>query len=150
MTFSSQKQVHAIGFTDVYSYKEEIAYLANQGIIQGYPDGTFKPDQNLTRLQAVTMILREKGITDYTAPNPNFTDVLPGNYGYEIIAKAVDLGFVSGKTNKDGTKYFDASSPVTRGHGRRYLSRAISYQKGKILFLQMFFPRTPFGTTLAL
>ena len=110
-------------------YKEEIAYLADQGIIRGYSDGTFKPGQNITRLQAVTMILREKGITNYTAPNPNFTDVKPGNYGYEIIAKAVDLGFVSGKTNKDGTKYFDASSPVTRGQMAKILVEGYQLQK---------------------
>ncbi|MBE1556472.1 ankyrin repeat domain-containing protein [Sporosarcina limicola] len=129
LAFSSPTQVNAIGFTDVNLYKEEITYLADKGIIQGYPDGTFKPTQNLTRLQAVTMILREKKITEYSAPNPNFTDVKPGSHGYEIIAKAVDLGFISGKTNKDGSKYFDASSPVTRGQMAKILVKGYQLSK---------------------
>ncbi|MFS0575777.1 S-layer homology domain-containing protein [Sporosarcina sp. 179-K 3D1 HS] len=115
------QSVGAQGFPDVTQYQEEIEYLTDQGIINGFPDGQFKPKENLTRLQAVTMILREKGITDFTAPNPGFTDIQPGNHGYERVAKAVELGFISGKTNRDGSKYFDASAPLTRGQMAKIL-----------------------------
>ncbi|WP_342511785.1 hypothetical protein MKY34_14515 [Sporosarcina sp. FSL K6-1522] len=35
------------------------------------------------------MILREKGINDFSAPDPGFIDSRSGDYGYEVIAKAV-------------------------------------------------------------
>lgn len=115
------QQAEAKGFPDVTQYTEEINYLTDQGIITGFPDGKFKPKENLTRLQAVTMILREKGITDFTAPDPGFTDLKPGNHGYDRVAKAVQLGFISGKTNPDGSKYFDTGAPLTRGQMAKIL-----------------------------
>ncbi|WP_052131657.1 S-layer homology domain-containing protein [Planococcus sp. CAU13] len=114
----------AASFKDVTLYKDEIGFLVDKKIIKGYPDGTFKPTADLNRLNAVQMILREKGITDFTAPNPNFTDIKPGNYGYEEVAKAVQLGFISGKTAKDGSKFFDAGGTLTRGQMAKILSEA--------------------------
>jgi hypothetical protein len=102
-------------FKDVTLYEEEINYLTDLNIITGYPDGTFKPTAPIKRLQAVQMILRAKKINAEGAPNPNFTDVKPGDYGYEEIAKAVELGFISGKTDpKTGKKYFDPWGTLTR------------------------------------
>lgn len=124
----------ATSFKDVTLYKDEITYLTDKKIINGYPDGTFKPDRDLTRLQAVTMILREKGITDFTAPNPNFTDMKPGNYGYEVVAKAVELGIIGGKTAKDGSKYFDPAAPLTRGQMAKILVEGYKLPKTKDVY----------------
>lgn len=118
-------------FPDVNNYQDEIEYLTSKEIISGYPDGTFKPTRNLTRLQAVTMILREKGIKDYTAPNPNFTDLQPGDHGYAIVAKAVELGFIGGKTARDGSKYFDPAAPLTRGQMSKILAEGYDLPKIK-------------------
>lgn len=102
-------------FSDVKNYEEEIDYLTSKGIIKGYEGNIFKPESPILRLQAVQMILREKGITDFSAPNPNFTDIEPGDYGYDEIAKAVDMGFINGKTNPNtGEKYFDPYGSLTR------------------------------------
>ncbi|WP_438315545.1 S-layer homology domain-containing protein [Sporosarcina sp. FA9] len=109
------EKADAATFPDVKQYKEEIEYLTNRGIIQGYGDGMFKPEQALTRLEAVQTLLKAKGITDLTAPNPNFTDMSPGTPGYEEVAKAVQLGIISGKTAENGTKYFDSTNQLTRG-----------------------------------
>lgn len=124
-------EVKAAGFPDVTQYDAEITYLTDQKVINGYPDGTFKPARDLTRLQAVTMILREKGITNYAAPNPNFSDIKPGDYGYEVVAKAVQMGFISGKTNKDGSKFFDASASLTRGQMAKILVEGYALPKTK-------------------
>ena len=102
----------AATFPDVKQYKEEIQYLNDRGIIQGYEDGMFRPEQALTRLEAVQTLLKAKEVTDLAAPNPNFTDMTPGKKGYEEVAKAVQLGIISGKTAKNGTKYFDPTGSV--------------------------------------
>ncbi|MFS0689415.1 S-layer homology domain-containing protein [Sporosarcina sp. 179-K 8C2 HS] len=126
-----QQQVLAKGFSDVTQYEDEINFLTGREIINGFPDGTFKPKNDLTRLQAITMILREKGITDFTAPDPGFTDIKPGNHGYERVAKAVQLGFISGKTDKHGKKYFDAGAPLTRGQMAKILVEGYQLPKTK-------------------
>ncbi|PIC63390.1 hypothetical protein CSV79_12190 [Sporosarcina sp. P13] len=128
-TLLPQVEAQAAGFSDVKNYKEEINFLSGKGIITGYEDGSFKPASNVTRLQAVTMILREKGITDFTAADPGFTDLKIGNHGYDKVAKAVELGIISGKTNKNGTKYFDASAPLTRGQMAKILVEGYNLQK---------------------
>lgn len=112
-------------FKDVNSFADEIEYLTDKGIINGYPDGTFKPNNSITRLQAIQMILKEKGITDFSnVINPGFIDVKPGNYGYEEIAKAVELGIIKGKTNAKGQKYFDANAELTRAQAATILTLA--------------------------
>lgn len=116
-------------FKDVNSFVDEIEYLAAKGIIQGYTDGTFKPNNSVTRLQAVRMILREKGINDFSAiVNPGFIDVKPGDNGYEEIAKAVELGIISGKVNAQGQKYFDLNGNLTRSQAAKILVSAYDFK----------------------
>lgn len=130
LPFGTTKRVEAaIAFRDVNVYENEISYLAELGIIKGYHNHMFKPKENITRLQAVRMILRAKEVTDFTAPNPNFTDVQPGSHGYEEISKAVAMGIISGKTAEDGTKYFDVSGPVTRGQMAKIISESYGLEK---------------------
>lgn len=114
----------AATFPDVTQNQEEMNYLVERGIIRGYPDGTFGPERKLTRLQAVQMLLKAKNITDLSAPNPNLTDMVPGQYGYEEVAKAVQLGIISGKTAKNGTKYFDPGNQLTRGQMAKVIVEA--------------------------
>lgn len=114
----------AASFPDVITYEAEINFLTTKGIIKGFEDGTFKPKKSLTRLQAIDMLLRMKGITDYTAPDPQLTDMDKDKYGYGIVAKAVQLGIISGKTAPDGTKYFDPNNDLTRGQMAKILVKA--------------------------
>ncbi|MGF2617721.1 MBL fold metallo-hydrolase [Rossellomorea vietnamensis] len=112
-------------FPDVKMYDKEISYLTNLKIINGYDDGKFRPEEPIKRVQAVQMILREMGITNYSdAPNPGFTDVKPGDYGYGEIAKAVQLGIVGGKTASNGSKYFDKFGHLKRSQMAKILVEA--------------------------
>ena len=47
-------------FSDIASHwaKDEIGVAANKGWINGYPDGTFRPDQYITRAEAMTLVNR--------------------------------------------------------------------------------------------
>ena len=47
-------------FTDLYNHwsAEEVSIAANNGWILGYEDNTFRPDQNITRAEAMTVINR--------------------------------------------------------------------------------------------
>jgi serine protease Do len=109
-------------FRDVTMYQEEIEYLANLNIIKGYQDGTFRPTATVTRLQAVQMILRGLGVTIENVPNVSFKDLKPGEYGYDEVAMAVKLGFVSGKN--DGS--FDPYGKLTRAQMAKMFATAFN------------------------
>jgi len=110
--------------------KAEIDYLTGQEIINGYPDGTFKPNNNVTRLQAVQMIIKSKDIPLTSLKQPTLVDVNPLSYGYQYIAKAVELGIIHGKTNRHGERYFDANGELTRAQMAKVLSLAYDLEGG--------------------
>lgn len=78
------------GFTDVEGHWTEpyIVQLADKEIIQGYSDGTFRPDAPITRAEAVTIINR--AVTRNIAPNltVQFKDVAAEHWAYAEIVKA--------------------------------------------------------------
>lgn len=50
-----------VSFTDIgkkYKYLKELTAAVSSGIINGYSDGTFKPNNNATRAEAATMTVR--------------------------------------------------------------------------------------------
>ena len=53
--------VFAYSDTDNSSYKSSIDELSQLGIINGFEDGTFKPQENVTRAQAATMFAAALG-----------------------------------------------------------------------------------------
>lgn len=120
-------QAHAEGFEDVTENEKEIDYLVKKDIIRGYEDGTFRPANSVKRLQLIQMILRDKGLENVkiNPPNPNFTDIRPGNYGYREVALAVHYGIIEGKVDpKTKKKYFDPWGDVTRAQMAKILVNA--------------------------
>lgn len=84
-------------FDDVLAsdpYAFEIAYLYEEGIITGYPDGTFRPDKPITRADAVTMIGRALKLDD-TPRATGFKDVPASHPNSGYIASAVDAGIIN-------------------------------------------------------
>lgn len=56
-------------FADVpanHPHNEGISWAAEQGYVTGYPDGTFRPEQSLTRGQLATILYRILGPQDVT------------------------------------------------------------------------------------
>ncbi len=63
----------ATTFSDVpagYWAHDSIIKLADQGIIKGHADGTFGPDENITRAQAAVMLDRTQGVIAEEATKP--------------------------------------------------------------------------------
>ncbi|MBM7649259.1 hypothetical protein JOC78_002212 [Bacillus ectoiniformans] len=89
--------------------KADIMNLSAAGIINGYQGQIFKPDQNLTRLQAATLLVRALNLNTQNRPDPKLADVKKGQYGYDIIATVVDEKIFSGSNG-----YFKANNPITR------------------------------------
>ena len=112
--------VSAAGFGDVKNFKEEIQYLTDRKIINGYPDGSYRPNEPILRVQAVMMIMREMGLEMDEIPDPGFTDIRKGDMGYEDVAAASYYGLIEGK----GNRQFDPKGQMTRGEMSKVLALA--------------------------
>ena len=88
-------------FSDFDLEKENLIFCGQFGIFVGYEDGTFKPDNYITRAEMVNMLIRERKISSYLSadtPNEeiNFTDVDNEHPMYEAIKTAVNAKMISG------------------------------------------------------
>lgn len=77
----------------------EVTDWVEKGFIQGYADGSFKPDNSLKRSEFMALINRAFGFTE-TAPVA-YKDLSASNWAYTEVAKAVKAGYISGYS--DGT-----------------------------------------------
>lgn len=112
-------------FDDVFanhSFAFEIAYLYEEGIINGYPDGTFRPDDPVTRAHAVAMIGRALNLDD-TSRSTGFRDVPASHRFSGYIASAAEEEIIYGFANN----YFRPDWTVTRGQTAAILDRAFYF-----------------------
>lgn len=120
---------YAATFSDVSessSYYEEVEYVSQLGIIQGYPEGTFKPNNMVTRGQISAMICRMLGEDDNLPVNGNiFSDVPASHWANGYITKAVSLGIINGF--QDGT--FRSPHTVTYNQALAMLIRAFGLRQ---------------------
>ena len=67
-----------------------IMLLAQKGIIAGYPDGTFRPDDLITRAETVTICSRLFKRSNNYLTNITFADVTTGHWAYVAIMNAAN------------------------------------------------------------
>ncbi|MBB6446073.1 S-layer homology domain-containing protein [Bacillus benzoevorans] len=116
--------VNASGFLDLdgNAHKEAILALADQGIIAGYSDGTFRPFNRITRGDAAVIVARTLGLLDgKNIPSTTFTDLHTVNAStQEAIAKLAGRGIVSGFTSES----FRPLDTITRAQMAKYIVAA--------------------------
>lgn len=117
---SSEKNGTPRAFADVpvdQWYTNSVTTLAGMGIINGYPDGTFKPDAPITRAEFVMMAMNfakvDKGIFC------SFGDVSQNMWYYGAVAGATENGWISGYP--DGT--FGPERYITRAEVTSVINR---------------------------
>ncbi len=92
-------------FSDVpkeHQYNVAINFLTKSGVIQGYQDGSFKPENPITRAEILKVILKGSGIEESQEFMADFPDVKDSDWFAKYVTKAKELGIVSGNAN-DGT-----------------------------------------------
>ena len=78
----------------------QIDVLSDQGVIVGYPDGTFQPDENVTRAEFASMAIKALGQEHTKVMQPvDFTDITSEYWAYEAIQKALYFDLISCPTN---------------------------------------------------
>jgi uncharacterized protein YjdB len=119
---SSSESSSAPEFNDIRGHwaASDIRKLAQVGIMQGYPDGGFHPNSNITRAEFVTILMRfvERDGAYNAAVGAGFPDTTK-HWARADINKAVALGIVTGYT--DGT--FKPDKLITREEMANLISR---------------------------
>ncbi len=101
-----------------HSFYDEISYLVERDVLRGYPDDTMRPDEEVTRAEAVIMIGRLKGF-DSKQQNTGFADVPASHKASGYIAAAAKAKLITGYP--DGT--YRPNNTITRAEIAFLLSR---------------------------
>ena len=82
--------------------------------VQGYADGTVRPNTPVTRAQVATILFRlldESVRKEYLTENNTFTDVASNYWANTAISTMANMGVFKGRT----ADRFDPNAPITRG-----------------------------------
>ncbi|OGC15443.1 hypothetical protein A3J90_04845 [candidate division WOR-1 bacterium RIFOXYC2_FULL_37_10] len=86
--------------SDNYWAKDPIKYLATLGIIDGYPDNTFRPEQPLTRGELAALLVKAKGLEiDKSVNEDIFADVDKDHWAAPYVKAVVAKKYMSGYEN---------------------------------------------------
>ena len=101
-----------IAFPDVpanYWARNFIGQLVGRGLLQGYPDGAFRPNDPVTRAELATIISKAFD-RNKTREMATFRDVPSNHWAYPAISDAYEMGFL-GSPN---TRNFNPDQNVSR------------------------------------
>ncbi len=116
-------------FSDIEGwFHDYIIVAAAAGLVNGFPDGTFRPDENVTREQYITMLYRLFDTDeDKEGAELTFTDAGTIGYGKEAVSWGVANGVINGYT--DNT--FRPNAKITRAEMAAMTYRALCSVIGK-------------------
>lgn len=107
-------------FDDISAHVNQpaIEALASRGIITGYNDTTFGPEDTMTRAQFATIVVRALGLP--LAATDNFTDVSAGAWYASYVGTAYTYGIVNGTS----ATTFNPNGTITRQEAAAMVARA--------------------------
>lgn len=111
------------GFTDVASgawYNNAVSTLTRAGILDGYEDGSFRPNASITRAEFTKIAVSFFKHAGGASSNP-FNDVPDSAWYAEFVKAAAELGLIDGY--EDGT--FRPNAPITRAEACTIVNRTL-------------------------
>ena len=115
----------AISFSDITGHwaEDTITRWADVGIVNGYPDGTFRPDEFITRAELAKIVTLAFGLTEKTTTELNGID--PDEWYYNYVLTAADfitiqpMSFLPEelhfyRVNRSGANEFFPNEPALR------------------------------------
>ena len=105
-----------------------IKYLNDNGIVNGYGDGTFGPENIVTRAQFAKMVTLAAGLTYSGSGVEPFDDVPEGGWEYPYVMAAKEHGIINGYSET----IFGPNDPVTRAQAAKMttLAKGLTYTGG--------------------
>jgi hypothetical protein len=126
-----------LSFTDVApgsTFYPYVHCLACLGIINGYGDGSFKPNNNVTRGQLSKIVANSAGFSD-TQSAQMFEDVPAGSTFFQYIGRLASRGYIGGypcggpgePCGPNNLPYFRPDANATRGQITKIDSNAAGF-----------------------
>ena len=113
-------------YSDISGEKCEgaVNVLDALGVIDDYEDGTYRPDQVVTRAEMAKLIITALGVADYaSATTSSYSDMQNAQWAIPYVEYATNLGIIEGV----GGGRFSPGNPVTYEQAVTMIVRAIGY-----------------------
>lgn len=116
----------ALGISDISGHwaKDKIQSWVDQGLVKGYKDGTFRPDNNITRAEFMSMVNGAFGFTETAAVS--YSDVDKNAWYSSAVAAAKAAGYLSGYP--DNT--IRPNHPISRAEAASIIMRINDLEAG--------------------
>ncbi len=130
LTSFSFVSAEAHEFTDMAGHEnaEAVARLELLNVLKGYPDGTFKPDNTITRAEFAAVAVRVSGLENVAMAAKGlptgFSDVPAWHWASGYVGTASKMGIVVGI----GNGLFAPESPVKYEEAITMIVRALGYE----------------------
>lgn len=98
-----------------------VATMSEQKLATGFPDGTFKPTQTISRGEVIALLDRAYQLKNNTKLPKTFPDITTKFYAYHAVQRFSAVSIANGYEN--GT--FKPNNPVTRSEMAVFLARTI-------------------------
>ncbi|WAM33654.1 S-layer homology domain-containing protein [Caldicellulosiruptor morganii] len=108
-------------------YFEYVQLVSAKGITEGYLDGTFKPQKNVTRAEFAKMIVQAFQFDVEDQEVTKFKDVKKTDWFYPYVATLYNLGIVNGRS----ATQFAPNAPITREEMTKIIAMVL-LKTGKI------------------
>ncbi|MDQ0090300.1 mannan endo-1,4-beta-mannosidase [Paenibacillus anaericanus] len=112
------------GLSKTHWAQDSIDKWVGEGIVQGYPDGSFHPNDQVSRAEMVTIINKMFGYD--MKSEEGFSDVASGVWYYDAFSIAKQAGYYQGYPGN----LAKASSSLTRQDAVTIISKALSLESG--------------------
>ena len=120
--------VFSADFNDIgeHPYQNEILDLAALGIVEGYDDGSFQPDNLLTRAEFCQLILRLNGVDNASVSSNKqyYLDLPLEHWAFDAVGYMTAQGWLSGYN--DGNFYPDR--PITYNEAVKIVINFLGYK----------------------
>ena len=95
--------------------------MVEMGLVNGYPDGFFRPDNPITRAEFAKILIKALKIELLATPSPTFSDVPQDHWAFPYVETAAENGIVKGI----GEGLFAPERNITRAEIATMIARAL-------------------------
>ncbi len=113
-------------YSDIAGEKCEgaVSVLSALGVVDGYENGTYKPEQTVTRAEMAKLVITALGMDSYaTATKSSYSDMANAQWAIPVVEYATNLGIIEGV----GGGRFSPGNPVTYEQAATMIVRAIGF-----------------------
>ena len=101
-------------------FNNAVSTMANAGILRGRPDGSFRPNDAITRAEFAAILARF--LNESTASGQGQFSDIDGNWAEDYINRLADLGWIRGS----GNGHFNPNELLTRAEAAAMVNRMLN------------------------